>query len=203
MDASIVIAVVSGSVAVVSVVLSAVVTVTAARRNSRAQQELEMLKRNLDFFREVAHARRETIEKRVAILGEACSVIQQLRDDVRDLASIDKASEGPLLDRIHEDGKELRKLYQDSHFLIPPLERRILHSVKRQTNEIELNCAGYVRGSIRQLPQALEGFLLPLTAAQEIFIKEREKWNAILLYPDDGEIWPPNKPVQSDGQGRR
>lgn len=202
MDSTIVIAIVSGVVALVSVLVSSVVTIASNKRAVTAERELEQYKHTvtkeleryklgLDVLRGDLDFGRKNIEGIIRVLGDACKQIQYIRDRVRFLIATPDENQATG-EEIRAASAAFEKVYQESHFAVPPLERQILHGVKNYIGEVNSRCILHTNRE-RLLPTDIGEFLQPLHNAQQILIREYEKWSGYLSHEPRDFLFAPSE----------
>ena len=179
MDQTLSAAVVAAFGAIIVAVISAIVAISANRRNTEAQIELESYKDTLTQYRQKDAFSNELARKNADILGQACSSVQRAKDHIRDLW----VQDDPLatVEEIAQICDEIVELHATSHYMLPEIERNALHNVKNIAKRT-VNTCNKALGGKPELVQDLAGFFDPFNSAHKTLISKYEKWQNIAVH---------------------
>lgn len=175
------IAIISGSLAIVAAIISSIFVLLSNRKASKYQKELEKYKSELELISKSQSLKREDILERAKALGDACTHIQQIRDNIRKLL-ISKPANLELINEIRQNNSNLIRIYQEKHYILSGLERKILHDVKTLARYIDIILTKYLNNPEEYLPKLkdLKQLLEIFHSAQELLIIEHKRWKSLL-----------------------
>ncbi len=184
MDSTTTSAIIAAIAAIIVATISATVAVISARRSAQATLELETYKDMLQQYRQHDAFSKEMALKRVEILGQACSALQRVKDNLRDLQI--QAEPSPSVEEIAQACDEIVELYATSHFMLPSPERRALHDIKNTAKRV-VNVCNRVLDGKPELVCDLAGFLDSFESAHTTLIREYDKWQDLSMHGEEAE----------------
>jgi hypothetical protein len=121
----------------------------------------------------------EDIKKRIDVLGASCKYLQCLRDNIR-LSAEGKNSKMKMITDTIDSANKLIHLYQDEHYVLSGLERKIIHDMKNIAIIISSVCEASGNEEKEHFHELL-AYHDSLEAAQKILLVEFSKWKKIML----------------------
>ncbi len=184
MDTTIIVSFIAGGIAVITAAVSAVVAIVSVKRNNLANRELEYYRHTLKNYEVAEDISKRALENRIETLGEACTTIQEIRDDIRTI----QATNGKDISarkRYVENANKLAKIYSNAHFGIGAVERSILHDARALARSSAYSLVDYqtptqeIKSEIPPLDSSwwkdLTDVLNIITQAQDYLVREYQR----------------------------
>jgi hypothetical protein len=173
---AITIAIISAVVTIFCSALAAIVARDASKKANATQVQLEELRgvqRGRDAIRAIARERFDSLSK-------ASTLVQHIRDDIRELGS-NPPGDGylKLLENIWLCCDGIADLYANNHTSLPDDERNLLHRLKRRTKEV-LDTTQKAREHPEEI-DSLVAFSDSLTMMQASIIADCQRWQDVII----------------------